>query len=256
MNDRNRYYKGFTLAELLIVVAIIGVLVAISIPVFMSQLEKSREAVDIANARAMYAEVMAAALTEDSGAKYDGATIHQADGTYMAICEPLTQQANGWATKVDEMSIGGVPSSDWIGQPSVDGSCTILYNPADNSVKISWDGIPHAGTDVSTDDSPNVLIARGIGEQIRTLEHDKYLSENGTHIWAYISSDGTISITVKGKKANTTPETILHDLEEIGAVTNGKVALQPNDSPTGYTVYIKIDSGNGNDGGKITVTQQ
>jgi prepilin-type N-terminal cleavage/methylation domain-containing protein len=43
--------KGFTLAELLIVVAIIGVLVAISIPIFSSQLEKSREATDLANVR-------------------------------------------------------------------------------------------------------------------------------------------------------------------------------------------------------------
>ena len=39
--------KGFTLAELLIVVAIIAVLVAIAIPVFTSQLEKSREATDM-----------------------------------------------------------------------------------------------------------------------------------------------------------------------------------------------------------------
>ena len=44
--------KGFTLAELLIVVAIIGVLVGISIPIFTSQLEKSRESTDIANLRA------------------------------------------------------------------------------------------------------------------------------------------------------------------------------------------------------------
>lgn len=51
--------RGFTLAELLIVVAIIAVLVAISIPIFTSQLEKSREAVDAANIRAAYAEVMA-----------------------------------------------------------------------------------------------------------------------------------------------------------------------------------------------------
>lgn len=43
--------KGFTLAELLIVVAIIAVLVAIAVPVFSTQLEKSRIAVDTANAR-------------------------------------------------------------------------------------------------------------------------------------------------------------------------------------------------------------
>lgn len=39
--------NGFTLAELLIVVAIIGVLVAISMPVFAGHLEKSRETVDL-----------------------------------------------------------------------------------------------------------------------------------------------------------------------------------------------------------------
>lgn len=46
-----RRNKGFTLAELLIIVAIIAILVGISIPIFTSQLEKSRRAVDKANAR-------------------------------------------------------------------------------------------------------------------------------------------------------------------------------------------------------------
>ncbi len=54
--------KGFTLAELLIVVAIIGVLVGISIPIFSAQLKKSRVATNQANARAAYAAAKAAYL--------------------------------------------------------------------------------------------------------------------------------------------------------------------------------------------------
>ena len=63
MHKNNK--KGFTLAELLIVVAIIAVLVAIAIPVFTSQLEKSREATDISNIRAYYAEITTSLLTGD-----------------------------------------------------------------------------------------------------------------------------------------------------------------------------------------------
>ena len=59
---RKNNKKGFTLAELLIVVAIIAVLVAISIPVFNAQLEKSRESTDLANLRAAYAEGTVALL--------------------------------------------------------------------------------------------------------------------------------------------------------------------------------------------------
>ena len=51
--------NGFTLAELLIVVAIIGILVAISIPVFTTQLHKARVATDWANLRAYYSEIQA-----------------------------------------------------------------------------------------------------------------------------------------------------------------------------------------------------
>lgn len=51
-----------------------GVLVAISIPIFTAQLEKSRDAVTLSNIRAAYAEASSAKLTEadgDNGVKYN-----------------------------------------------------------------------------------------------------------------------------------------------------------------------------------------
>lgn len=50
---RQRRAQGFTLAELLIVVAVIAVLVAIAIPVYSAQMNKAGLAVDAANERIM-----------------------------------------------------------------------------------------------------------------------------------------------------------------------------------------------------------
>ena len=51
--------EGFTLADLLIVVGIIGILVSISIPIFTAQMHKAKVAADWANLRAYYAEIQA-----------------------------------------------------------------------------------------------------------------------------------------------------------------------------------------------------
>lgn len=61
-NDMN---KGFTMAELLVVVAIIAVLVAIAIPVFSGQLKNARLAVDHSAMRDAYAVVQVANNTHE-----------------------------------------------------------------------------------------------------------------------------------------------------------------------------------------------
>ena len=93
--------KGFTLAELLIVVAIIAVLVAIAIPVFSAQLEKSREATDVANVRSAYATLTTSWLTDPSSA---------------SMTVKAQQKESGWKTnpepKLETMKSGSMGSID------------------------------------------------------------------------------------------------------------------------------------------------
>ncbi len=81
MMRKLRERNGFTLAELLIVVAIIAVLVAVAIPVFTSQLDKARVATEQANARSTYAEAAAGYISDPASwnagsytKTYDGVT--------------------------------------------------------------------------------------------------------------------------------------------------------------------------------------
>lgn len=90
--------KGFTLAELLIVVAIIAVLVAISIPIFTSQLEKAREATDIANIRAAYADACVDSLTTKDG------------GATTAVSEKMV--STGKMDKIENTVVGGFDCKD------------------------------------------------------------------------------------------------------------------------------------------------
>ena len=90
--------KGFTLAELLIVVAIIAVLVLIAIPVFTASLNKSKGATDEANARSLYAALTAEYLADGTYTAPTGAvtvgtafTLKDKDGNEYAFSDQVTE---------------------------------------------------------------------------------------------------------------------------------------------------------------------
>lgn len=80
--------KGFTLMEMLIVVAIIAILVAIAIPTFSGSLAKANAATDLANIRSGYASAQIKAMTETvtDGTKFylqkDGSVAPTGTGDY------------------------------------------------------------------------------------------------------------------------------------------------------------------------------
>jgi len=128
--------KGFTLAELLIVVAIIAVLVAIAIPIFTSQLEKARESTDQANIRDYYAEIATALVTGELGAdhttiKLSGdveAKYTAATGSYtVEVTAPkVNQTVAEWQT--GEFYIAGVKiesTADMKGKPKITYTFTV-----------------------------------------------------------------------------------------------------------------------------------
>lgn len=122
--------NGFTLMEMLIVIAMIAVLIIIAIPVFASQLEKTREAADLANVRSAYAQVSEEVMLGNPG------TI---------VTVNLTQKEADWQS-MDPVNIGGITHSknqedtdNWKGTVAPNGTCVVSYEE-DHGIILTWNG--------------------------------------------------------------------------------------------------------------------
>lgn len=136
--------NGFTLAELLIVVAIIAVMVAIAIPMFTKQLEKSRESVDAANIRSQYAEVMSEAISSGADVNVDGLKFAKVD---------LKQKESGWQNNEFEKNLNSI-AAIIDGSPHADGKAWVSIS--DGVVTIHYEG---EGSGSGTGHSPMVSEA-------------------------------------------------------------------------------------------------
>lgn len=219
--------KGFTLAEFLIVVAIIAVLVAISIPIFTSQLEKTREATDAANIRSQYAQVMTDAISE--AGDIDGKT------AYGAI--DLKQKTADWQDTSLKGKLEGV-FGGVEGSPASGGTAWVTYNSAKGYAILHYDGVGSSTENENakqfvayrTEQSKNTMQEwlkdiNNPNKGYRTWKNGESIKIDGK---VYISLDETNNIT------GTNPETVTSQVKKLAADSDKAIAVSERSTVLDY----------------------
>ena len=120
--------KGFTLVELLIVVAIIAILVAVSIPMVGGSLEKARQATDDANERAARAAALVTYMTDDNFTETETTYWYDAENGTVKKTESDAKQIQPYGqisenkTKIVEVTINGggeTVTTEWVEPNSI-----------------------------------------------------------------------------------------------------------------------------------------
>lgn len=253
--------SGFTLMEMLIVIALIAVLVAIAIPAIASQLERSREAADLANVRAAYAQVSAEALLGDPQFK---------------VTVDLKQKQADWQS-VNPVNIGGIvhykdqeDTDNWKGVATPNGTCTVSYNK-EHGIILTWSGKASAypfntavtnffqslydtkfwkNGDMKTRDNfefdsrcPNSSYVPAINAEINNLDNSLLQQKDCT--WAYLGNGGD------GKEADRYLFWTSLNTNTVGAGENIPVIIQTGD---GKYYVSETTTGQRSDKSYVTVS--
>ncbi len=146
LREKFRNKKGFTLIEMLIVVAIIAILVAVSIPLIGNALESARDATDQANERAAKAEALLTIMDVadlPTGVTWD-ATANTATAYYNAAEGKLVAAAANAGQPYGQCTGAGscyVAASNVTKGPSGSNEGCVLkltLNRADGTVTMEW----------------------------------------------------------------------------------------------------------------------
>ena len=168
MNEMHNKNEGFTLVELIIVVAIMGVLIALLAPSYARHVEKSRETVDIANVRSAYAEIMAEVMDEDASNIVKVVKLKQKRDDWQAFDPVVIAGKTHYKSEKD--------TDNWKGIPVANGECEVSYNEA-TGILFDWKGTGKDSSDTTIDfneDLHGILNRTGILENLISQLNNRF----------------------------------------------------------------------------------
>lgn len=144
--------KGFTLVELIVVLVILAILAAFTIPALIQYIERSLEASDLIEVRAAYIDVLAAVTEQDRD--------------NMSKTVKLKQKQDDWQSR-DPITIAGIThyktqgdTANWKGTPAAGGECKVYYDSAAAVIVFDWQGKSTPGSTIDWNEDLHGILEK------------------------------------------------------------------------------------------------